>query len=73
MKPFEYYKPTDILGLLKVLHDHGADAKILAGGTDLLVQMKKERLRPGTVVSLSGLDQLQGVRPLPGGGLEIGA
>ena len=38
MKPFEYHKPTDILGLLKVLHDHGADAKILAGGTDLLVR-----------------------------------
>ena len=73
MKPFEYHKPTDILGLLKVLHDHGADAKILAGGTDLLVQMKKERLSPRTVISLSGLDQLQGVSPLPGGGLQIGA
>jgi aerobic carbon-monoxide dehydrogenase medium subunit len=73
MKPFDYYKPTDIVGVLKLLHEHGADAKILAGGTDLLVQMKKERLSPGTVVSLSALDQLRGVRPLPGGGLEIGA
>ena len=50
----------------------GAEARLLAGGTDLLVDVRKGRLRPGHLVSLNRLDELKGVTAAAGG-LRIGA
>lgn len=48
------------------------EAKVLAGGTDLIVQMRSGRSAPGAVVDLKRIAGLAGVRPL-GGGFAIGA
>ena len=43
---FDYLEPESVEDTLSLLATHGEDAKILAGGTDLLVRMKKGLLKP---------------------------
>lgn len=38
---FDYMEPENLEEALDLLAAHGEDAKVLAGGTDLLVRMKK--------------------------------
>jgi carbon-monoxide dehydrogenase medium subunit len=53
---------------LLVLKQRGADTRVVAGGTDLLPQMKNGVLRPGWVVDLSGIAELRAIADAPGGG-----
>lgn len=48
-------------------------ARVLAGGTDLIVQMRSGRIAPSAVIDLKRIASLNGVRGLPGGGFAIGA
>jgi carbon-monoxide dehydrogenase medium subunit len=57
---------------LSVLGDAGPDARILAGGTDLMVEMESGRTRPDLVVDVWKIDALRGIRATERG-LEIGA
>lgn len=57
---------------LAALRDTGPDARILAGGTDLMVEMESGRTRPAHVVDVWRVDELRGVRPTSAG-LWIGA
>lgn len=50
-----------------------AGARPLAGGTDLIVQMRSGRTAPSAIVDLKRIAGLSGVRALPGGGFAIGA
>jgi CO/xanthine dehydrogenase FAD-binding subunit len=61
MEAFRYSAPRSVEEALHVLKEEAQVAKILAGGTDLLVQMK-EGFRPGLVVDIGNLDQLRGIR-----------
>ena len=55
---FNYTGPDTLEKALDLLADHGPDAKILAGGTDLLVRMKKGLLAPKMLISLKALKDL---------------
>jgi CO/xanthine dehydrogenase FAD-binding subunit len=57
---------------LFALRDAGPNARILAGGTDLMVEMESGRTRPEFVVDVWKLDALRGIRATERG-LEIGA
>jgi len=70
---FEYLRPDTLAEGLAALAEHGDDAKILAGGSDLLINMKFRLDTPRLVVSLTGLAELESVEPAPDGGLRIGA
>lgn len=52
MKPFEFYSPQTLDEAKQILADHGADARVLAGGTDLLIRMKRMQWTPRAVISL---------------------
>jgi 4-hydroxybenzoyl-CoA reductase beta subunit len=69
---FEYLCPDTLDGALELLATHGQDAKILAGGTDLLVRMKKGLLRPIFIISLNALNELSYIK-IEDGALKIGA
>ena len=59
---FEYLKPENLDQLLDMLAEYKSDAKILAGGTDLLVRMKKGLLAPKYLVSLKALGSLSYIK-----------
>ena len=71
MRRFDLVQPSSLEDCLKVLAERGAQAKILAGGTDLLPQMKNGALKPALVVDLSGIARVRQVQN--GQGLRIGA
>lgn len=70
---FEYYAPGSLQEACDLLGRFGPRARVLAGGTDLLVKMKHELLAPEVIVSLKNLSQLTGVRYDQGRGVVIGA
>jgi xanthine dehydrogenase YagS FAD-binding subunit len=49
------------------------EARILAGGTDLLGCLRDGVFQANRLVSINGIKELKGIRPRPGGGLRIGA
>ena len=55
---FDYLEPESLESALDLLATHGEDAKLLAGGTDLLVRMKKGLLKPKVLISLKSLNEL---------------
>ena len=59
MRRFELAIPDSVEACLKTLAQRGADAKLLAGGTDLLPQLKNHLLKPAYVVDLSGVADLR--------------
>jgi xanthine dehydrogenase YagS FAD-binding subunit len=73
MAAFELFQPDSVDGAVDLLRDAGDAGWALAGGNDSLDWFKDRIKRPETVVDLSGLTELRGVRELPDGGLEIGA
>ena len=73
MRRFEIALPHSIDDCLKILTERGAEAKVVAGGTDLLPQLKNALLRPSYVVDLSGISALRTLAHANGGGLRIGA
>jgi 4-hydroxybenzoyl-CoA reductase beta subunit len=68
---FEYLRPETLEDALDLLADHKDDAKILAGGTDLLVRMKKGLLSPRVLISLKALNNLSYIRK-NGGSISLG-
>jgi CO/xanthine dehydrogenase FAD-binding subunit len=71
--PFDYYAPTEVAEALSILAEHGDDAKLLAGGQSLMPMMNMRLATPQVVVDINRIAGLDGVRPLPDGGLIIGA
>ena len=72
MRRFELTLPRSVDEALRVLSDRGPDAKLLAGGTDLLPQMKNGLLKPACVIDLSGVASVRALQS-DARGLRIGA
>lgn len=53
---FEYERPDTLEEAVALLRQSGKDARLLAGGTDLLPNMRVEILKPALLVSLGGID-----------------
>jgi CO/xanthine dehydrogenase FAD-binding subunit len=72
VRRFELALPRSVDDCLKTLARRGPDVKVVAGGTDLLPQLKNGLLRPAFVVDLSGVTPLRrlGVTKK---GLRVGA
>ncbi len=59
---FTYLEPKSVAEAIDLLAAHGDAARVLAGGTDLIVQMKMERLKPAYIIGIGKLAELKGVR-----------
>jgi aerobic carbon-monoxide dehydrogenase medium subunit len=70
---FAYERASTVDEALGLLLEHGADAKIIAGGQSLLPLMKLRLARPDRLIDIGRIDSLRGVRELPDGRLAIGA
>ncbi len=72
LPPFDLAQPRLVEDAVGLLAEAGEEGRILAGGTDLLVNMKQGIDSPRLLVSLSDLP-LRGVTAASDGGLVIGA
>jgi 4-hydroxybenzoyl-CoA reductase subunit beta len=70
---FELCAPTTLAEALALLAEHGDEAQLLAGGTDLVPNMKHELFTPRVVIALGGIAELRGIRVEPDGTLVLGA
>jgi CO/xanthine dehydrogenase FAD-binding subunit len=69
---FDYHEPRSVDEATRLLDEIGKEASVLAGGTDLLVNMKMGKTAPKHVVSLSRIEDLKGVKR-EAGSLTLGA
>ena len=67
----DYFEPKTVSEALSLLAKHGAEAKIIAGGTDVMVDIKYKE-EPGCLVNIKKIPGLDGIRE-NGGSLRIGA
>jgi len=70
---FEYHTPSTISEALDQISMYRKKAKIIAGGTDLLLSMKKRDTTPDHLINLKGIKALNGISYDETTGLKIGA
>lgn len=70
---FQFVRPESLADGLAALAEHGENAKIMSGGSDLLINMKFRLDTPKVVISLNAVPEMQRVEQLSDGGLHIGA
>jgi 4-hydroxybenzoyl-CoA reductase subunit beta len=70
---FELVEPTSLAEACRLLAEHGPRAQLIAGGTDLVPNMKHELFTPELVISLARLPELRGLALERDGTLVIGA
>ncbi|MGD8320443.1 MAG: FAD binding domain-containing protein [Gemmatimonadota bacterium] len=72
LPPFRYHRPRTVGEAVSLLGEHAGDVMPVAGGTDLMPNMKHRLFEPGHLVALKGIDELAGIRE-EDGWLRIGA
>jgi CO/xanthine dehydrogenase FAD-binding subunit len=70
MKKFEYFKPKSLEEALTLLAQYGEKAKLIAGGTDVIVMIKQKTMAPDVLISLQGIPGLDQI--MFNGSLSIG-
>lgn len=70
---FQYHAPNSMDEVKALLHTYGPEAKLIAGGTDLIPKMKAGVVRFGHLVSLKNLEELRVSCYDAQGALHIGA
>ncbi|MDM8526232.1 xanthine dehydrogenase family protein subunit M [Desulfococcaceae bacterium HSG8] len=56
---FDFHEPSTIAEACQIMAEYGQKARLIAGGTDLMVNMKKKVLSPEHLVSLARIDELK--------------
>jgi len=70
---FEYFAPKTPGEALDLAGRLGNKAKVLAGGTDLLIMMKEKLLKPEYLIDINEVKEFKGISYEPGEGVVIGA
>jgi xanthine dehydrogenase YagS FAD-binding subunit len=74
MKKVSIYRPTTIEEASRILSNHGSEAAVYAGGTDLLVRLKNRLAQaPAYLVDIKKIDNLRYIKEDPDGSVRIGA
>ena len=69
---FEYTAASTPEEAIAMISSHKGKVEFMAGGTDIMVNMKRRVVRPDLVVSIHKLDQLRGFDQPPEGPFRIG-
>lgn len=72
MSTIHFEAPETVDAAVQLLADANGDARVLAGGTDLLVQLRAGMVKPGLVVDIKHIDEMTSIRP-DDGGFRVGA
>jgi carbon-monoxide dehydrogenase medium subunit len=73
MKPFKYQAPTSVADAIALLADKDGHTRPLAGGTDLLVQLRRGLFEPSLLVDVKKIPELNRITFDPTAGLTVGA
>jgi 4-hydroxybenzoyl-CoA reductase subunit beta len=73
LPPFTYLPAPTVEAAVKLLGEHGADAMLVAGGTDLYPNMKRRQFEPKVLVGLASVGEMRGVRGNARDGYTVGA
>ncbi len=73
LPPFTYLAPVSVVDAVKLIADHGPEAMLVAGGTDLYPNMKRRQFEPTVLVGLRGIRDIVGVSGSARTGVSIGA
>ncbi|HBO51987.1 MAG TPA: carbon monoxide dehydrogenase [Planctomycetes bacterium] len=72
MRDFEYKAPATIDEAVTLLAERGSEARVLAGGTDIIVQLREGLRKAGLVVDVKKIPELMSLTWREDGGLDIG-
>ena len=53
------FKPSNIDEVLKLLEEHKDDCKLIAGGTDVVIELRNEYINPEVMIDISSIDELR--------------
>jgi 4-hydroxybenzoyl-CoA reductase subunit beta len=73
LPPFRYHAPESLTQAAQLLASEGPEAALLAGGTDLLPNMKRRQQTPRTLIALRGIAALRKRERADDGSLTLGA
>lgn len=73
MVKFEYFEPKSLEEACALLEQHGDDARVIAGGTALVIWMRQRLLNPRVVISLANIPNFDSIQFDEQEGLRIGA
>jgi len=59
---FQYFEPESLEEVLQLLGTYGSEARVLAGGTDLIVKMKIRAIEPKYVINVKRIKELRYIR-----------
>ena len=72
LPPFRYHRPETVERALDIMGEHSGAAMYVAGGTDLIPNMKHRLFEPGHLVALKRIQEMGGIT-VADGYLRIGA
>ena len=73
MIKFDYQEPTTLEEVFALLERHGEEARVIAGGTSLIIWMRQRLLMPKVVISLARIPNLDAISFDTKDGVRIGA
>src|SRR6266536_1331203 len=73
LNSFDYARPVSLAEAVRLLSDRGSQARVLAGGTDLLVQMRAGRKAANLVLDVKRIPEMLELNSDPREGLTLGA
>ena len=73
LKWIDYSSPETLAEALTLLNEYQKDAGVLAGGTDLIVKMRADRINPGQIIDIKSIPELNQVNINSNNDLTIGS
>src|SRR5258708_29896314 len=73
MTELRYLSPRRLDEAISAFAAAGSAARILAGGTDLLVQMRSGAVKPGLIVDVKKIAEMTAIEETADGGFRVGA
>ena len=73
MQAFDYVAPTSVQEAVAVLAKHGPAARVLAGGTDIIIQAREGRRDVAVMVDVKGIAEVTQLTHNSDGSLRVGA
>ena len=70
---FDYFAPQTLQETFELLEKHGREARLLAGGTDLIVSLRAREQRPKSLIDIKGVKELHELSFDEKRGLTLGA